>query len=233
MTTINVRNQQGSGCPDCPCPFVRVKYESTLAMLNPDLASEWHSEKNSDLHPKEVRPKSKRSIWLQCSRGHEWLATIAERTVGHCCPYCYGRYATKTNNLASKQPELIAEWDWEKNIGLNPSEITPKVNKKVWCFCIKGHSWQAIIYNRSNNKSGCLACARENSRKYSIEDIKAITNKFARKCLSKKYTNSKIKLKFCCKEGHIWETRADNILYSKKWCPVCATGDHLNLRLWP
>lgn len=220
--SINNRTQHGTGCPACPRSFVAVTDERNLAMLNLGLASEWHPEKNGDLRPEDVRPKSNRKIWWQCSKGHEWQASVSSRASGNGCPYCYGRYATKENNLASNYPKLLEEWDQEKNKGLNPSDFTPHVNKKVWWRCRKGHSWQATIYNRAKNKSGCPACAQENARKYSIEDIQALAKKRGGKCLSKKYTNSKIKLKFCCKEGHIWEARADAILYTNKWCPVCA-----------
>jgi hypothetical protein len=232
-TSINIRTQQGTGCPACPRPVFKVKDERNLAVLNPDLANEWHSEKNGDFHPQDVRPKSNRKFWWQCSNGHEWLATVAGRTAAYGCPYCYGRYATKTNNLASKYPEVIEEWDWGKNIGLNPSEFTPHVNKKVWWHCKKGHSWQATVYNRAKNKSGCPVCARNVRRKYTIEDLQSYAKERGGKCLSKKYMNSKTKLKFCCKEGHIWERRADKFLYTNKWCPVCAKGENLNYRLWP
>lgn len=220
--SMNSRVSQGTGCPACPRPDYIVTDERNLAVLNPGLASEWHPEKNGDLRPEDVRPKSNRKVWWQCSKGHEWQAQVNNRAKGHGCPYCYGRYATKTNNLASRYPELLEEWDREKNKDLNPSEITPHVNKKVWWRCRKGHSWQATISNRARNKSGCPECARENARKYTIEDMQAIANERGGKCLSKKYANSKVKLKWCCKEGHIWEARADTILYTNKWCPVCA-----------
>ena len=220
-TTINIRTQQGTGCPTCPRPVFKVTDERNLAEINPDLAKEWHPEKNGDLRPEDVRPKSNQKIWWKCSNEHEWLTTVSSRAAGNGCPFCYGRYASETNNLASKYPELIKEWDYEKNVGLNPSDFTPHVGKKVWWRCRIGHSWQATIYNRANNKSGCPVCARENARKYSIEDIQVIANKRGGQCLSKNFTSVRLKLKFCCSEGHIWETRADSILYTNKWCPVC------------
>jgi len=221
-TTLNIRVCQGTGCPVCPRPVFKVKDERNLAILNPSLASEWHPEKNGDIRPEDIRPKSNKKIWWKCNKGHEWQASVSSRASGSSCPYCCGRYATKINNLASKYPELLKEWDIEKNNNLNPSELTPHVGKKVWWRCNKGHSWQAIIYNRSKNGAGCPICAQENARRYSIEDIQGIANKRGGKCLSKKYTNSKVKLKWRCKEGHIWEARADGVIYDGKWCPVCA-----------
>lgn len=221
-TTPNIRVCQGTGCPTCPRPVFKVTDERSLAILNPGLASEWHPEKNGNFHPKDVRPKSNRKYWWQCSKGHEWQAPVSSRAAGHGCPYCYGRYAAETNNLASKYPELLEEWDREKNKGLNPSDFTPHVQKKVWWLCRKGHSWQATICNRAKNKSGCPDCTRNANRKHSIEEIQMIAKKYGGKCLSDKYTNCRFKIKLCCKKGHIWETRADSILYTNKWCPFCA-----------
>jgi len=221
-TTLNIRVHQRTGCPVCPRRrVVKVTNGRNLAARNPVLAKEWHFQKNGDVRPEDVRPNSNQKVWWRCNKGHEWRTTVSSRAAGNGCPYCYGRFATKTNNFASKYPELLAEWDPEKNKGLNPSDYTPHVGRKVWWFCKKGHSWQATIYNRTKNKSGCPVCAQNASRRYSIEDIQAIAKKRGGKCLSEKFTSSRKKLKFCCKEGHIWETRADSILYTNKWCPFC------------
>ena len=217
--SINNRGRQGTGCPGCLHQVATDEWN--LAVINPDLASEWHSEKNGDLRPEDITPKSNQKIWWQCRNGHEWQALLNNRAKGSGCPYCYGRFATNENNLALKYPELIEEWDSEKNIGLHPSEFAPKSSKKVWWRCKNGHSWQAPISNRTNVKSGCPVCARNARRKYSIDDIQAIANKRGGKCLTKKYTSCRAKIKLCCNEGHIWETRADSILYTNKWCPVC------------
>jgi len=221
IVSINSRTQHGSGCPSCPRAYVIPLDGRNLAEINPELASEWHPDKNGDTHPEDVRPKSNQKIWWQCSEGHDWQAVVASRAGGSGCPYCYGRFATKTNNLASRYPQLLKEWDREKNKGLNPSNLTPNVNKKVWWCCRKGHSWQTTVNNRTGKKSGCPICARKASQKYSIGHFQAIAEKRGGKCLSKKYTSARKKLKFSCKEGHIWETRADSILYTSKWCPVC------------
>jgi hypothetical protein len=186
------------------------------------LASEWHPEKNRDLSPEDVWPKSNRKVWWQCSKGHEWQAVVASRAEGCGCPYCSGRFATKTNSLASKHSELLAEWDDEKNEDLEPSKLTAYSGKKAWWPCASGHSWQASISNRTRLGSGCPTCAQGNRRKYSIEDMQDIANERGGECLSTQYTSSRVKLKWRCKERHVWEARTDGILYQRKWCPVCA-----------
>lgn len=220
-TTLNVRVSQGTGCPACPRNMLVAPAEKNLAVLNPRLASEWHPTKNGELRPIDVWPSSNKRIWWQCSKGHEWQVTAASRASGTACPYCYGRYATKENNLASKYPALLVEWDQERNKDLNPSDFTPHVGKKVWWRCAKGHGYQATIYNRTKNKSGCPECARAARRKYSIEDIQRLALKRGGQCLSDTFTSSRLKLKFACKEGHVWEARADALLHANKWCPTC------------
>lgn len=225
QATMNTRVGQGTGCPHCPRPFIRRSTdEHNLAAVNPELASEWHPEKNGDLRPEDVAPKSNEKVWWQCKKKkeHEWEATIGARTEGTGCPFCYGRYATEENNLAAKFPELLNEWDYEKNKGINPAELTPHVSKKVWWKCKKGHSYQAYISNRTRHNSGCATCAKEARKKYSIEYFQDFAKEHGGECLSNEYKNCKTKLKFRCKEGHTWETRADNILYDNKWCSECA-----------
>jgi hypothetical protein len=221
-TTPNIRVFQRTGCPSCPRKAVVAPADRSLAAVNPGLASEWHPEQNRELQATDVWPNSNRKVWWRCGQGHEWRATVASRAAGTGCPYCYGRYATSENNLASRYPELLEEWDQERNADLSPAQLTSHSNRKVWWHCGKGHSWQATIYNRTRNRSGCLLCARDAGRRYSIDDINAIANRRGGKCLSETYTSSRARLRFCCQEGHVWEARADSVLYTDKWCPECA-----------
>jgi hypothetical protein len=219
--SINHR-ARGSGCPACAGQVVTD--EVNLAMLYPKLAREWHPKKNGNLRPEDILPKSNLNIWWLCSNGHEWQAQPNNRAKGSGCPYCYGRYSTKKNNLASQHPELLKEWDHKKNKGLNPSDFTPRTTKKVWWRCSKGHSWQASIYNRTKLKSGCPDCykARPKPRKYTIADMERIAAAKGGKCLSSEYQGLEVKLRWQCEEGHEWEAMPNNVLYNNSWCPVCA-----------
>lgn len=229
--TINNRTQHGTGCPECPRPALLAPDEKNLAVVNPELASEWHPDNNGDLRPEDVWPKSNRQIWWQCGGGHEWRAVVASRAEGSGCPYCSGRYATRENNLASKHPELLAEWDEDKNEGVDPSGFTPRTNKKVWWRCADGHSWQASINNRAKLRSGCPVCAQAKRRKYSIEDMRKLAKERGGDCLSNHYTSSRANLEWRCKRGHVWEGRADGVIYAGKWCPFCAGNRSAQLDL--
>jgi hypothetical protein len=84
--------------------------------------------------------------------------------------------------------------------------------------CKKGHTWEttsAVI----KREGWCPACALSN-RRNSIEDFQEIAANNGGKCLSTEYISSKLKLKWQCMEGHIWESAAANIK-SGHWCKIC------------
>jgi hypothetical protein len=85
LAAINLRNK-GNGCPFCSNK--RVNRENCLATTNPDLAQEWHQEKNVLLTPNDVTAGANRKVWWRCRKcGHEWQATPATRR-GHGCKLC-------------------------------------------------------------------------------------------------------------------------------------------------
>ena len=58
----------------------------------------------------------------------------------------------------SDNPEFLSDWDYEKNIGLKPTDLTCGCNKKVWWRCSKGHEWEAVISDRVRG-NGCPFCS--------------------------------------------------------------------------
>ena len=155
---INSRSD-GNGCPYCSGRYA-IKGENDLQTVNPDLAKEWNYEKNNGLMPNDVLPSSNKKVWWKCDKGHEWQSTIANRTDGHGCPYCSGRFVIKgENDLQTVNPDLAKEWNYEKNNELTPSDFLPNSNKKVWWKCSKGHEWQSTINNRNKGR-GCPKCAK-------------------------------------------------------------------------
>jgi len=60
----------------------------TLEEANPYLANQWHPTKNGDLTPRDVTPQSNKKRWWMCNKGHEWQASIYNRSNGTGCPFC-------------------------------------------------------------------------------------------------------------------------------------------------
>ena len=148
----------GQGCPYCSGRLT-ISGVNDLQTVNSNLAEEWNLERNGHLSPANILPNSNRKVWWKCAKGHEWQATVSHRSRGQGCPYCSGRVAISgTNDLLTLNPELAKEWNYEKNQGLRPEEITLGSEKKVWWRCARGHEWQASVYKR-NTGNGCPICS--------------------------------------------------------------------------
>ena len=77
----------GTGCPYCTSRKVLQGFND-LQTVNPALSKEWHYEKNNGLIPTDISQSSGKKVWWQCSCGHEWQSTIANRSKGRKCPQC-------------------------------------------------------------------------------------------------------------------------------------------------
>ena len=64
----------------------------------------------------------------------------------------------KKNNkasLAEVRPDLVHEWDYERNGDLRPEQFSASSNRKVWWICSNcGQSWMDSIANRVHGR-GC------------------------------------------------------------------------------
>ena len=154
------RTERGNGCPYCSSHRVLHGFND-LETINPSLAAQWNYSKNI-IKPSEVTNASSKKVWWICSKGHEWEASISKRASGRGCPYCFGQKVLKGyNDLTTINPELTKEWNYNKNIDVEPSEVSAHSGQKVWWRCKKcGYEWQATVDKRSNGR-GCPNCARK------------------------------------------------------------------------
>ena len=163
-----------TGCPNCSASRGAKKRLDTIINKNgslmkryPYLIKEWNWERNKDIDPSEVTVGSGKKFWWKCSEGHEWEATVGDRVNGRGCPYCANKKILRGyNDFATKHPELMEEWDFEKNVDISPFEIPSRTGKKAWWICKNcGNSWQSVVASRSNGV-GCPACAIKQRRKF-------------------------------------------------------------------
>jgi hypothetical protein len=105
--------RQATGCPMCNRRKVSTG-ETDLETLFPEVASQWHPEKNNGLHPCQVTAYSNRKAWWKCSLGHEWEAVINGRSQGRGCPTC-----SKVASFSKEEKELVA---YLQNAGLTVVE---------------------------------------------------------------------------------------------------------------
>ena len=69
--------------------YIQSEKDNSLAVVNPQLASEWHPYKNNGLLPEYVSAYSNKKAWWICENGHEWEAQINSRNKGVGCMVCY------------------------------------------------------------------------------------------------------------------------------------------------
>ncbi len=148
---------KGARCPYCAHQKV-IFGETDLQTKYPEIAKEWDFKKNK-LLPTQIMAGSDKKFWWICPKGHSYEASVYHRTEGKNCPYCCGKKVLKGfNDLKSQRPELLKQWDYQKNKTL-PEEYTCGSNKKVWWKCDKcNNSYETVIHSKTKYNTGCPIC---------------------------------------------------------------------------
>ncbi len=147
--------------------------DKSLENNYPKISSEWDYDKNYPITPKMVYSTSNDKFYFKCPKGHSYLISIGNRTLkGSNCPYCSNKKILKGfNDLSTTNPEILDEWDYDKNI-LKPDEIVNGSNKKVWWKCNKcGKSYEHSPNEHIRMKKGCKYCNGGVSKKVNQYDL--------------------------------------------------------------
>lgn len=220
------RTLGGNGCPYCSGKKV-LKGFNDLETVRPDVAKEWDYEKNSIL-PSEVVQYSGKTVWWKCEKGHSWERSISGRSSGNGCPYCSGKKVLKGyNDLETVRPDIVKEWDYEKN-SILPSEVVQYSGKKVWWKCKEGHSWKVAIATRTNCGNGCPYCCNQKILT-GYNDLLKLNPKVAKEWDYAKNelepsqvavsTNKSVWWK--CEKGHSWKAPISTRTRGGTGCPYC------------
>ena len=149
----------GSRCPFCSGSRTSLS-DNSLLVRRPKVAAQWHPTRNGSLTPAMISFGSHRSVWWRCENGHEWRAQVKSRANGVGCPFCSNRIVEQGyNDLLTCAPNVAAQWDYEKNMPLQPSQLTAYANRRVWWLCEKGHSYKTLVSLRTSRNTGCPYCA--------------------------------------------------------------------------
>ncbi len=149
------RTSAGLKCPEC---FGKSGTGTeNLEIEYPEIASFWDFKKNKPLKPENVRSKSGKKVHWICQKGHTWEARIADITRRSIvkCPVCKGN----ENLLVDRNPKLYKQLHKTKNINIDLNKLKASSNKVVWWQCELGHEWEATVYNRFGNETGCPYCS--------------------------------------------------------------------------
>ena len=143
------RKSAGAGCPYCTSHRVLTGFNNFKTAF-PELAKEWDTERNVGKSPDKCMVHSSQKVSWICPKGHHYEMTVNHRATGGNCPICSNhKLLVGFNDLSTLYPDLAKEWDYEKNGNLRPTDIIPKIKKKVWWKCSKcNHSWQTSVIDR-------------------------------------------------------------------------------------
>ena len=158
-TPNNKVSKAGAKCLYCSGFY--VTHETSFGYLYESLVLEWHPTKNEGISPYEIKPKSNKKVWWKCAKGHEWRAQVSGRSSGTGCPYCSGNKVSSDNNLAFLKPELLKEWDYERNKDvIAPQDVTIGSNKNVFWKCSHcKSSYKSSVRDRVHRKrEKCKHC---------------------------------------------------------------------------
>lgn len=157
----------GKGCPVCAGKVI-LPGENDLESYAPEIARQWHPQKNGGLLPSQVAVTSNRRVWWLCDKGHEWQSAVSSRTASRSeCPYCANKKVLAGfNDLKTLEPLVAAQWHPTLNESLEPTMVMPGSRKRVWWRCTDGHEWKAVIYSRTGaQKCGCPVCAGKTAKR--------------------------------------------------------------------
>ena len=237
--SISNRVRMHSGCPYCANLKVKKGYND-LKTNRPDLAAEWDNERNGTLHPDDVVTLSSKRVWWKCSKcGNSWQSSPGQRAKSGC-PFCANLKVKKGfNDLETTCPDLVNEWDYEKNGDLLPSQVVKGSERKAWWKCEKGHSWQAAINSRAGSGRGCPYCSNQKIL-VGYNDIFSTSPELREEWDYEKNTidpstvaaGSNKRAYWVCKEcGHKWNAIISSRTQAKYGCPKCSREKSQVLRL--
>jgi len=216
------------------------KTKPPLSRTHPEVATQWHPNKNGHLGPDDITYGSNVKVWWLCPvhPSHEWAAAANSRCPGNGeqgsgCPFCSGNKVCVTNSLATLFPQIAAQWhpDWNKK--LTPADFTGGSNRAVWwqCKMDEAHVWRCNISSRTgHDTTGCPFCS--NKRVSKTNSLAAVFPKLAADWHPTK--NGKLTARQilagshqvvwwrCKKEPHHeWKTNLKSRVDDRTGCPFC------------
>ena len=147
----------------CDFPFESIK---EAVGLDDRLRAIWDSEQNGAPDSLELQI-NKEYAWKCPVCGYRWTRRLGKERDSKGCPACLGKVVIPGwTDLATCNPDIAEEWDYERNGNLTPSDIVAGSAKRVWWKCQKcGGEWQAPPVKRKIGKGSCPYCAGRKLKK--------------------------------------------------------------------
>ena len=205
-------------------------YDFCLEHRKEHLLVQWDAAKNFPMTPRTISYGSRKQAWWVCDKGHRWQTAVQSRTApNNQCPVCAGKQVLAGfNDLASRYPDLAAQWHPVKNGSLTPDQVLPGTHRKVWWVCGQGHQWEAVVKSRVAG-AGCPVCTSrkvqpgENDLAAQYPDLAAQWDQEKNGALtpSQVLPGTRRKVWWRCTKGHSWQAAIAARTSGNTGCPVC------------
>lgn len=205
--------------------------ENAMLRHRPDLFDEWDFEKNDELGLdiyKMTNGMDRKVNWICKDCGSDYISAICYRSIrSHGCHYCSGMKVNHTNSLESLRPDLLKEWNFNKNIDVTPDKVTIGNSLKVWWKCNKCKSEYDMRINHKATGINCPYCrgyrVNETNSLKSLNPLLANEWHPVKNSLSSSdvTVSSNKKVWWLGECGHEWES---SLVNRKKGngCPICS-----------
>lgn len=144
-------------------------------------------------------------------------------------------YAGNMGNLNESHPELVAQWHYDLNGSLLPSDVSAGSDKRASWICKEGHIYECRVKDRVKAKQ-CAVCS--NRRLSSgVNDLQTRFPELAKEWHPSKNTEQdptkvlgggSLRAWWRCHLGHDWQVKISSRIFFQSACPFCA-----NYRVWP
>ena len=219
-----------NGCPVCLNRKL-LQGANDLLSSNPEIAREFHPTLNLPLTPGDIKASEGRKLWWLCAKGHEFQQGLSHRVkAGQGCPFCINKSVTVgQTDLASTNPELLLEWDFQANGDLRPIDVVAGTLKYIWWICKKGHKWKARGAKRLSGQ-GCPTCTNR-TLKVGFNDLETRHPEISRtwdhiknspRSPNQVLFGTMEKYWWICDQGHSWQTSPTT--RRRTGCPRCANS---------
>jgi len=215
---IYERAKRNSGCPFCTNTRVLAGFND-LETLHPNIAAEAEG-----WDPTTINPGSHKKYKWKCIKGHIWISTPLHRTkLNQGCAVCDNKQIqVGINDLESQFPDIAKQaFGWDPKLFSSGAHV-----RKTW-KCKLGHTWTASIGDMTARTHICPFC----SNKKLLGGFNDLATKFpdlANEAYgwepSKVHPGTRMKKKWKCSVGHIWNSTVNSRTVMNAGCPSCAVS---------
>jgi very-short-patch-repair endonuclease len=175
-SNLNQITGTNSWCPYCTnqklCENEDCKtcFEKSFAS---HVKSEFWSEKNGDVKPRQVFKSANTKYWFDCnSCCHHFESGVASITSlkPTWCPYCANKKLCENEDCQSCMINSFASHEkskyWsEKNSIVKPRQVFKHSGNKYWFNCKYGHEFESVLSNITSLDRGCPICVNKTEKK--------------------------------------------------------------------